>query len=103
MSCSGLITASGEPTLAITISTLCLTRIFTSWVSIAGSRRMMMFGQTGAVGPFTSAQSRATRVSQASSSSIVKRVSYWRSCGTGGSASRKSAAGLRVQAPVAMP
>ena len=35
---------------------------------------MMMFGQTGAVGPSTAAQSLATRVSQASSSSAERAL-----------------------------
>jgi hypothetical protein len=74
MSCSGRITASGEPTLAITISTLCRTRTSTSAASTSGWRRMMMFGHTGAVGPSMRAQSSAMRVSQASSSSDVRAL-----------------------------
>ncbi|MNN16377.1 hypothetical protein D3C81_1295130 [compost metagenome] len=73
ISCSGWMTASGEPTLAMTISTRWRMRTCRSSSSVA-RRRMMMFGQTGATGPGASAQRALIWVSQASSCSAPRAL-----------------------------
>jgi hypothetical protein len=74
-SCSGPTAISGEPTLVITISTLCRTRHASS--SFTDARRMIRLGHTGAIDrPAYSevATSASNRVSHASSCSTVRAL-----------------------------
>lgn len=66
MSCSGLITAAGDPTLVITTSTLCFTRHFRSSAMVAC--RIIRFGQIGAPAPASSFSWFSMLVNHASSS-----------------------------------